>query len=287
MTKRSHSAATRFSSRRLLPICAAAFFVLLFAAAPNLAPVSATPPDAIKAPPAQSQAFTKEKTTPAAAAEKSAAEKTSTEKTSLAPPLATTRLSGLSSTPRLEQILLGGTPQNKEELKAMQERLRQLAAKVIPVTVGIRLPSGMGSGVIISEDGYVLTAGHVSNRPGRDIKVILPDGRQVSARTLGANYGIDSGLVKITEPGKWPHAELGDSSRLKLGQWCLVTGHPGGFDKGRTAPLRVGRILELSPGTIVTDCTLVGGDSGGPLFDADGHVIGINSRIGNELYANL
>ncbi|MCE9548728.1 MAG: S1C family serine protease, partial [Planctomycetia bacterium] len=131
------------------------------------------------------------------------------------------------------------------------------------------------------------TAGHVSNRPGRDIKVILPDGRQVSARTLGANYGIDSGLVKITEPGKWPHAELGDSSRLKLGQWCLVTGHPGGFDKGRTAPLRVGRILELSPGTIVTDCTLVGGDSGGPLFDADGHVIGINSRIGNELYANL
>ena len=93
--------------------------------------------------------------------------------------------------------------------------------------------------------------------------------------------------MKISTEGKWPYAELGRSKNVKNGQWCLATGHPGGFEHGRTAPLRFGRVLYNRDSAIVTDCTLVGGDSGGPLFDARGRVIAIHSRIGDGLRANL
>jgi len=193
----------------------------------------------------------------------------------------------LATEARLQKILSGGVPQSVADLKAMQDRVRSLTDKLTAVTVGVRLPNGMGSGVIISEDGYVMTAGHVVDRPGKDVSIFLPDGKRLKAITLGANYGVDAGLIKITEQGKWPFAPLGDSSKLKEGQWCIAMGHPGGFEKERTPPLRLGRILEVTPRMIVTDCPLVGGDSGGPLFDLDGRVIGINSRIGNELYSNI
>ena len=74
---------------------------------------------------------------------------------------------------------------------------------------------------------------------------------------------------------------------LRAGQWCLATGHPGGFEEGRKPVLRVGRVLLVDKFAVTTDCTLVGGDSGGPLFDMHGRVIGINSRIGRFLTANL
>lgn len=193
----------------------------------------------------------------------------------------------LSTEARLQKIFAGGIPQSTADLKGMQDRVHQLAEKLTAVTVGVRLPNGMGSGVIVSEDGYVMTAGHVVDRPGKAVVILLPDGKKLDAVTLGADYGIDAGLIKITTQGKWPFASLGDSSRLKTGQWCIATGHPGGFEKQRTAPLRLGRILEVSPKMIVSDCPLVGGDSGGPLFDTDGRVIGINSRIGNELSSNI
>lgn len=193
----------------------------------------------------------------------------------------------LSTDARLQKIFAGGVPQSTADLKAMQDRVHKLAEKLTAVTVGVRLPNGMGSGVIISEDGYVMTAGHVVDRPGKEVTILLPDGKKLNGITLGADYGIDAGLIKITDKGKWPFAPLGDSSRLKTGQWCIATGHPGGFEKQRTPPLRLGRILEVSSKMIVTDCPLVGGDSGGPLFDTDGRVIGINSRIGNELHSNI
>jgi serine protease Do len=78
---------------------------------------------------------------------------------------------------------------------------------------------------------------------------------------------------------------------FKKNDWCLVTGHPGGFKVGRSPVLRVGRVLEINDRTaaayVRTDCTLVGGDSGGPLFDMYGRVIGIHSRIGGSLTANF
>jgi serine protease Do len=80
---------------------------------------------------------------------------------------------------------------------------------------------------------------------------------------------------------------MATSADLKKGQWCLAVGHPGGYQKGRPPVVRVGRILEANDRTLRTDCTLVGGDSGGPLFDMHGKVIGIHSRIGGSITYNI
>jgi serine protease Do len=183
-------------------------------------------------------------------------------------------------------------PETAEDLRALQAQVKAVVARVAPAVVGLRVGGGQGSGVIISEDGYVLTAGHVCGAPDRDVMVILADGRMVRGLTLGVNYGVDSGLVKIMESppggtGKWPFAEMGKSTLLRKGQWCIAMGHPGGFKTGRTPPVRLGRMLDTRGVFVRTDCTLVGGDSGGPLFDLDGRVIAIHSRIGGTLNENM
>jgi serine protease Do len=178
-------------------------------------------------------------------------------------------------------------PQSLDDLKAIQDRARAVLDKIIPTTVCLRVGGATGSGVIVSEDGLVLTAGHVSGEPGRKIKIVLYDGRVVNGETLGRNREIDSGMARITDKGPWPYAELGVSKDLKAGQWCIATGHPGGFKKDRPPVVRVGRVGVFNDSLIQTDCTLVGGDSGGPLFDMTGRVIGIHSRIGNPIVANI
>jgi serine protease Do len=178
-------------------------------------------------------------------------------------------------------------PESLDDLKAIQAQVKTIVAKVMPCTVGVRMGPGQGSGVIISPDGYVLTAGHVSGKAGRDITIVFPDGKTAKAKTLGANKGIDSGLIKLTGDGPWPFVEMGKSEELKRGQWCIALGQPGGFRQGRTPPVRVGRVLESARTHVRTDCTLVGGDSGGPLFDMEGRVIAIHSRIGGAITANI
>jgi serine protease Do len=192
-------------------------------------------------------------------------------------------LHGESRPPALDKPL----PENIRDLRAIQERVKKVVAKVTPATVGIRIGSAAGSGVIVSKDGYVLTAGHISGKPDRDAIVILPNGRQLKGKTLGSNERLDSGMIRITDKGDWPFAEMGDASKLKEGAWCLALGHPEGFKPGRSPVLRLGRVLERTDRVLRTDCALVGGDSGGPLFDLDGKVIGIHSRIGDHLTINL
>jgi hypothetical protein len=86
--------------------------------------------------------------------------------------------------------------------------------------------------------------------------------------------------MKIDEPGPYPFVEMGRSSTLALGQWVIAVGHPGGFRPNRSPVVRLGRVLMSNPFLIRTDCAQDGGDSGGPLFDLDGVVVGIHSRIG-------
>ena len=188
---------------------------------------------------------------------------------------------------RLEKLLAGEPPETIQDLKAMQERFRSLATQLVPCTVGLRVGGAQGSGVIISEDGYILTAGHVSGQAGRTVTVILHDGKQVKGKTLGGDFELDAGLIKIEEKGEWSYAKMGKSKELGRGQWCICIGHPGGYRPGRSAPVRVGRILDNRTSGIRTDCVLVGGDSGGPLFDTEGRIIGINSRIGTSVRSNL
>jgi S1-C subfamily serine protease len=178
-------------------------------------------------------------------------------------------------------LLDKATPASVAELRALEAQVQKVLAKVVPCTVGIRIGPGQGSGVIVSADGYVLTAGHVSEAPGRDAIVVLPSGKTLRAKTLGRNIGADSGLLKIIDPGPYPFVEMGKSSTLQKGQWVVAIGHPGGFRANRTPVVRLGRVLFANPFIIRTDCTIVGGDSGGPLFDLEGKVVGIHSKIGN------
>lgn len=187
----------------------------------------------------------------------------------------------------LSKILMGGAPNSVADLKAMQERIQKLSEKLMLATVGVQVGAAQGSGVIVTKDGYVLTAAHVSGQPGRDVKFILSDGKELKGKTLGLNRTIDAGLMKIADVGDFPSADMGLSDVLKDGQWCLATGHPGGYQSDRKPVLRLGRVLVNDNSTITTDCTLVGGDSGGPLFDFDGKVIGINSRIAGPINANM
>jgi S1-C subfamily serine protease len=195
---------------------------------------------------------------------------------------------------QLERIFSGEVPTSIDDLKAMQEHQRWLARKVIPCTVGVMVGGAQGSGVIVSKDGYVLTAAHVVGQPGRPVRFTMPDGSAVMGTTLGVNRRIDAGLMKITgdeingqKVEEWPFLEMGSSTDLKPGQWCMATGHPGGPQRDREPVVRFGRILEADENVIKTDCKLVGGDSGGPLFDVQGRVIAIHSRIGGRLTDNL
>lgn len=197
------------------------------------------------------------------------------------PSVANSQDGQLEISTELQAIFDEGTPTSVADLKAMQDHLVKLSKKVMPAVVGVRVGNASGSGVIISEDGYILTAGHVVQRPNQDCTVIMPDGTEHKGKTLGMQTSRDSGLMKIVDKGKYPYLEMGTSKNLKRGQWIIAMGHPGGYDKKRSPPLRVGRIY-ASPrpeGMIQTDCVLVGGDSGGPLFDMNGFVIGIHSRI--------
>jgi serine protease Do len=188
----------------------------------------------------------------------------------------------------LEKLFGGATPSNLSDLRTMQDHIRQLTDQLVKTTVGVTVGNAQGSGVIISKDGYVLTAAHVASRPNRDVVFLLSDGRKLKGKTLGLNRSLDSGLMKIDGVDDLPFAEMGKIDGMKLGQWCLATGHPGGYQEDRQAVLRLGRVQWISNDkTIVTDCTLVGGDSGGPLFDMYGRVIGINSRIASDIKANM
>ncbi|MFZ1936301.1 MAG: trypsin-like peptidase domain-containing protein [Thermoguttaceae bacterium] len=178
-------------------------------------------------------------------------------------------------------------PKDLAGFQALQTQIQAVVHKVLPAVVGIQIGGAAGSGVIVSEDGIVMTAGHVVGKPGQAVTFYLADGKKVKGITLGLSAGADAGLMKITEPGKWPFVPLGDSDALKPGMWCLAIGHPLGYSPGRPPVVRVGRILQKSESMIQTDCPLVGGDSGGPLVDLEGKVIGINSRIMNPTDVNL
>jgi len=195
----------------------------------------------------------------------------------------------------------GKVPTTLDQLRQLEAQQQAVARRAEACTVnvqilgrgpdGVHVGSTQGCGAIITADGFVLTAAHVAERPGLSIRLTLHDGRIVTATTLGMNRAVDAALVKIDEGQNdgepWPHASLGSSESLTPGMWCIATGHPGGFDPSRGVVTRVGRILVVRDDSLVTDCALIGGDSGGPLFDMWGRLIAIHSRIGNDISDNL
>ena len=189
------------------------------------------------------------------------------------------------------EIIRTTVPETVEELKALQATVKKVVERTTPCTVGVMIGFGAGSGVIVSEDGLVLTAAHVSGDPGKDCTLILPDGTRVKGKTLGTNDKLDSGMIQITDKGpkdgKWPFIPMGKSTDLKKGQWLVALGHPGGWKRDRPPVARLGQVQDSAKELIRSSCTLVGGDSGGPLFDLAGNVVGIHSRIGYTLASNI
>jgi serine protease Do len=177
---------------------------------------------------------------------------------------------------------------NLQDLAKLESKVEAVSRKVMSATVALlsERTGSSGSGVLASADGLILTAAHVV-QGADELLVVFPDGKQVQGKVLGANYSKDIAMVKIADAGKWPFVAMGASKSLEAGDWVVALGHSAGFDAGRPPPVRFGRVVSKGPGNfLTTDCTLIGGDSGGPLFDLDGKLIGIHSSIGQSLTNN-
>ncbi|SDL13224.1 serine protease Do [Pseudomonas indica] len=144
-----------------------------------------------------------------------------------------------------------------------------------------REAQSLGSGFIISDDGYVLTNNHVV-ADADEIIVRLSDRSELEAKLVGADPRTDVALLKVEGKGL-PTVKLGNSEALKVGEWVLAIGSPFGFDHSVTAGIvsAKGRSLpnESYVPFIQTDVAINPGNSGGPLFNLDGEVVGINSQI--------
>jgi serine protease Do len=139
---------------------------------------------------------------------------------------------------------------------------------------------GIGSGFIVSSDGYVLTNAHVVD-DASEVTVKLTDRREFVAKVIGVDKRSDVALIKIAATGL-PTVRFGDSSRLKPGQWVVAIGSPFGFENSVTAGVVSATARPLDENYvpfIQTDAAVNPGNSGGPLFNVDGQVIGINAQI--------
>ena len=144
-------------------------------------------------------------------------------------------------------------------------------------------PRSSGSGVIVDPAGYILTNNHVIEN-AQDITVRLSDSRKFTATLVGRDPKTDLAVLKVEAPAPLPAASLGDSERLRVGQWVVAIGNPFGLDRtvtvgivSATARTRVG--VATYENFIQTDASINPGNSGGPLANLDGRVIGINTAI--------
>lgn len=186
-------------------------------------------------------------------------------------------------------------PESDEELlDAYSRAVVSVVEKVGPAVVSIGVKKrvrtrhlgqeGAGSGVIIAPDGFILTNSHVVEG-AEHVEVSLTDGRTFSADIVGSDPATDLAVVRA-EAGDLPTAELGDSNALRVGQLSIAIGNPLGFQStvstgvisalGRALRGQSGRLIE---NVIQTDVPLNPGNSGGPLVDSRGRVIGINTAV--------
>jgi len=163
-----------------------------------------------------------------------------------------------------------------------------------PVT---REAQSLGSGFIISPDGYIVTNNHVVAAGMRgavvtSIRVTLPDRKEYVAKLIGRDAASDLALLKITAPSALPYVKWGDSAHARVGDWVLAIGNPFGLGGTVTAGIisAVHRVTGQGGANdrfIQTDASINQGNSGGPMFDMNGNVIGINSQIFSQSGGNI
>ncbi|MDF1662236.1 MAG: trypsin-like peptidase domain-containing protein, partial [Planctomycetota bacterium] len=166
--------------------------------------------------------------------------------------------------------------------RRFEKKLVALVKRIRPAVIAI----GGGSGVIISEDGWVLTNHHVAGNEDKTWTIRLPGGRFYDAKITGKDVIGDITLLKITTKDKLPFLPLANSDRVKVGEWVFAMGNPWGFAGVKNLPTVslgvVSAVHRFQGGygdAIQTDAPINPGNSGGPLINFKGEVIGINGRI--------
>lgn len=178
-------------------------------------------------------------------------------------------------------------PEDEQALDAFSRVVVRVADLLRPAVVnlrGQRGSQGSGSGILFTPDGLLLTNHHVVGNKQR-VRVRMSDGRELSGRVVGADPWTDLAVVQA-EASNLPYAAFGESAKLRVGQLVVAIGSPFGFDSTVTAGVvsALGRTLRSITGHLVdnviqTDAALNPGNSGGPLVDGRGLVIGINTAI--------
>lgn len=166
---------------------------------------------------------------------------------------------------------------------AFESQIQQTIEQVRPAVVAF----GGGSGVVVSPDGLIFSVAHVANLPGRRLPVAFNDGRRTRATVIGTCDQLDIAVAKIDEPGPWPYAPLQEVKTPRVGEWLIVMGYPVSFRGSDTPAVRVGCVLRTSKNSFISDCPIMGGDSGGPVFDLTGNVVGISSRCQDRINYNV
>lgn len=179
-------------------------------------------------------------------------------------------------------------PTDADALDAFSNVVVAVAEKLRPAVVNLRVGKGMrggaGSGLLFTPDGFLLTNHHVI-QGSEKVRVRMNDGSEMSGRVIGNDAATDLAVVQA-EGATFPFAALGDSAKLKVGQLAVAIGSPLGFESTVTAGVisALGRTLRSVSGHLVdniiqTDAALNPGNSGGPLVDSAGRVVGINTAI--------
>ena len=172
-----------------------------------------------------------------------------------------------------------------EELRQVEASVEALMPVVSPCIVSI---GETASGVIVKPNGIVITASHVTRQAGRLVMVRFSDGRVVKGVTLGSNAANDTSAIQLIGAGPWPYLKtVAPGYTAEAGQWSVAFGYPLNWPRDKPASARLGRVTGQYRGKIVSDCPIMGGDSGGALVDLNGHLLGINSSVRLDVTQNL
>src|SRR5919199_1369280 len=182
-------------------------------------------------------------------------------------------------------------PSAEAASSASAQMIERTHKSVVQVRSGSR---GDGAGVVWDKDGFVLTNYHVvaGRRRGRKVQVILQDGRTFDAEVVKRGQSLDLALLQLWgSPGDLPTAPVGDSDKLRVGELVFAIGHPWGRLGSVTAGIVSGLGVVRGPGGrtryIQSDVSLAPGNSGGPLLNARGEVVGINAMIFGSLALSI
>jgi serine protease Do len=179
----------------------------------------------------------------------------------------------IASTANVREQSLTGDPQLDEFFKEFFERNQPEG----PVQ-----ETSLGSGFVIDPDGYIVTNNHVI-QDATEVTVRLQDGTELSAEVIGSDDKTDLALIKVEASAPLPYVSWGDSDAVRIGDWVVAIGNPFGLGGSVTAGIISARQRDINAGPyddfIQTDAAINRGNSGGPMFDMDGGVIGVNTAI--------